>query len=145
MGGQRVGTFRAVDHSGGNLLIERRNKILKWPKCKTRLANLENRDAMGRIPVPANARLWKKRHRRSPEEYPEEYQPDEAYLPEHEIAIPDNIDLRDQPLSKEELMDIGQRALNAPEQDSYGPEDSHDVGIVFGGQQTGHVGPGERT
>ena len=53
---QWVGAFRGIDHSAGNLLIERRNKISKWPECKTRPPNLENLDEMGLVPIPVNAR-----------------------------------------------------------------------------------------
>ena len=34
------GAFRFIAHSAGNFPIERGNKILKWPKCKTRLVNI---------------------------------------------------------------------------------------------------------
>ena len=82
-----------------------------------------------------------KRNRWTAEEYPEEYQPASADLPEQEIDAPETIDLREQALTEADLMEIGQRALGAPEQDSYGPEDSHDVGIVFEGRQLGHTAP----
>merc|ERR1712112_594921 len=47
-----IGTFRVIAHSAGNLLIERGNKILKWPRCRTRLVNQECNDAMDTIPMP---------------------------------------------------------------------------------------------
>ena len=116
---QWIGAFRVIAHSDGNMLIGRGNKISKWPKCKTRLVNLENHDEMDRIPIPVDARVWNKRRRWLAEEYPGEYQPPNADMPDQEMAIPETVDLRDSPISEEELIDIGQKALGAPEQDGY--------------------------
>ena len=130
VGQQWVGAFRVFDHSAGNLLIERGNKIPKWPKCKTRLVNLENRDEMGRIPTPVNARVWNKRRRWMADEYPEGYRPGKANLPGREIAIPDTADIRDSSLPEEALVDIGQRTADAPEQGG----NSMEIGVIFDGQ-----------
>ena len=117
-------TIRAISHSAGNLLIGGGNEISKWRKCKARLSNLENRDEMGRVPVPANARVWNKRRRWLADEYPAEYRPTTADPPEHSIQIPDSVGIRDSSLSEEELMSIGKRATDAPGKDGYGPDDA---------------------
>ena len=96
---------------------------------------------MDRVPIPVNARAWNKRRRWLPEEYPEEYKPRTANLPYQEIAVPDTIDIRDSSPSEDELIGIGNQALDAPEQDGYGGAESLDIGVVFGGQQPGHVIP----
>ena len=141
---QRDGAFRVIAHSAGNLPIERGSKISKWPKCKTRLVNLENNDAMGQVPIPLNARAWARRKRWLDEEHPEEYQPSPANLPGQEIHVPETVDLRDAPVSEEDLINDAQRTLEAPEQDGYGgdsAEDGMEIGVVFDGNHPGHGRP----
>ena len=136
-----TGAFRVVAHSAGNLLIERGDKILKWPKCKTRMANLENRDEMGQIQIPANAKVWNKRKQWLEGEYPEDYQPHSSDLPDSNVAAPDVIDVHDSPMSEQELTQIGQQTLDAPEADGYGGEDPMGIGMIYDAQQPGHVIP----
>ena len=136
---QWVGTFRVIAHSAGNLLVGRGNKILKWPKCKTRMVHLEHNDDMDRIHIPVDGRTYTKRRRWLADEYPEEYQPAQADLPEQEIDSREIIDVRDSPISERELMRVGQQTLDAPDEDGYGPsEDAMDVGIVWDA-----LGPGQ--
>ena len=92
---------------------------------------------MGRVPIPANARVWNKRRRWLDGGYLEDYRPAKADLPGQEITIPDTIDIRDSSIAAEELMDTGQRTLDAPDQDA----DSMEIGLIFDGQQHGNVTP----
>ena len=97
---QWIGTFRVIAHSAGNLLIERGNKILKWPRCKTRLVNLENNDQMDNIHLPRRRNLkdgWRMR------EIPDDSEVIDRELTDEELEIPDSIDVTDQPINEEEL------------------------------------------
>ena len=75
------------------------------------------------------------------EEYPEAYRPARANLPDQEMTVQETIDIRDSPLSEAELVDIGKKTSDAPEQDGYGGEDSLGIGVIFDGSQHGHVRP----
>ena len=136
---QWVGTFRVIAHSAGNLLVGRNNKIAKWPKCKTRLANLEDNDEMDQIHIPAEGRMWHKRRRWLMEEYPEEYRPAELTIEDSEGDNIPTANAPGRPLSEEELMEIGQRVLDSPDPMDPTTEDAMDVGVVIDAQHPGHA------
>ena len=136
---QWVGTFRVIAHSAGNLLVERGNKILKWPKCKTRLVNLENNDAMDEIHIPAEGKMWNRRRRGKNDEYPEEFHPENITESRASASAPETINVRDSPLTEGELMEAGQRSLDTPDSIVDIPEDSHDVGVIFHSMSPSHA------
>ena len=136
-----TGTFRVIAHSAGNILVERGNKILKWPKCKSRLVNQENHDEMDNIPISLNAKAWNKRKEWLQEEFPEEYQPTHSQEPEAHADSGEVVDVQDSPLSEQQLMDMGQQILESPEQDGYGDDDTMDIGMIIDTHQPGHQWP----
>ena len=135
---QWAGACRAIAHSAGNLLVGRNNKIAKRPKCKTRLSNLEDNDAMGQVHIPAEGCMWRKRRRWLAEEYPEEYRPADLTQEDTGAGSGTNADAQIPPISEEELMEIGQRALDPNDPQDPSPEDAIDVGVVRDTQQPGH-------
>ena len=96
---------------------------------------------MDTIPIPTDARNRDKRKKWLEEGYPEDYQPPRADLPADALAVPETVDISDSPISNEELMDIGQHELEAPEQDGYGGEDAMDLGLVINSLQPGTTRP----
>lgn len=128
VGNHRVGTFRAIARPDGNLLIERRNKIPQRPKCKTRMANMGNRDEMDHAPTPPNARIWAKRRRWSAGEYPDAPQLHIPDLTGAKMKAMATIGIRDSPPPEGDLVEIGQQVLDSPEQGG----DPMVIGVVFG-------------
>ena len=98
---------------------------------------MENRDEMGKIPVPDDARLWSKRRKWSSGEYPGDFRPT-GITRKNKKSPPGTVDIRDSP-SEEELQNIGRQILDAPEQCGYGGEDSVDIGMAFGGNSHWHM------
>ena len=47
--GEWVGTFRALGRSTSNLILERGQKVLKWPKYKTRLVMAQPEEQLGNV------------------------------------------------------------------------------------------------
>ena len=93
------------------------------------------------IPIPLNAKALNKRQKWLAEECPEEYQPSHTQQQEDETDNTEVVDVQDSPLSEQELMDIGQQTLDAPDQDGYGGEDTMDIGMIIDTQQPGHQWP----
>ena len=137
VGKQWAGTLRAIAHSAGDLLVGRGNKILKRRKCKTRLVHLGNRDEMGRIHIPANARVWAKRRRRLADARPEESHPPNTELAGEEVEVPETVDVRDSPIPDGELVEIGQQIPDSPERG----DDPVEIGVMFDGRHYGRVFP----
>ena len=54
------------------------------------------------------------------EEYPEECQPPDAQIPDSMMTMPEAVDVQDSPISDQEVVEMGQEALEAPDQDVYG-------------------------
>ena len=75
------------------------------------------------------------------EESPEEYQPSHSNLPDDEVSIPEVIDVQDSPITKQELMDIGQQTMDAPELVGYGEEGPIDSGMIYDAHQHGRMWP----
>ena len=50
--GERVGTFRVLGRSSSNLIVERGQKVMKWPKYKTRLILAQREDKLEQAPDP---------------------------------------------------------------------------------------------
>ena len=75
------------------------------------------------------------------EEYPEECQPPDAQIPDSMMTMPEAVDVQDSPISDQEVVEMGQEALEAPDQDVYGGEDSLDIGLICETQRPGHVRP----
>ena len=136
-GKQWVGTCRVIAHSAGNILIERGNKILKCPKCKTRMVDLENHDGMAMVSIPVNDPVWTKRRRWLAEEYPDAIDSPNGELTDGEMEIRETIDIRDSPASEGELFGIGRQILDSPDQG----EDPMEIGSMFDGQHPGNVFP----
>ena len=61
IGKHRVGTFRVIDRSTGNLLVERLNTIPRRNNRKTRPVGMWNRGEVGRIPIALNSRISPKK------------------------------------------------------------------------------------
>ena len=128
-----IGTFRVIAHSAGNLLVERGNKILKWPRCRTRLMNQECNDSMDNIPMPqASRRLsdpW--RSAQPPDESATSHlKPvdDVMEIPE----LPDSIDEDDQPLDEWALIKETERThLSNAVKDEPMMEDHWDTGLIY--------------
>ena len=77
--GEWVGNFRALGHSPSNLIVERGEKVTKWPKYKTRLILTQPEEGLGTVVGPgtdgepsdkeptetAERRRYRVRHRKS--------------------------------------------------------------------------------
>ena len=123
-----IGTFRVIAHSAGNLLVERGNKILKWPRCRTRLANQECDDVMDNIPMPRTQRRVRDAWRAG--EIPDESDPSHMEWSEEEIGIPDVINIDDEPIDEGSLLRESERN-HYSKTDESAIEDSWEVGQVI--------------
>ena len=75
------------------------------------------------------------------QEYSEEYQPTHSPAQEDQVETDEVVDVQDSPLSEQQLIDIGKQALEAPEQDGYGGDDTTDIGMIIDTQQPGRQWP----
>ena len=122
-----IGTFRVIAHSAGNLLVERGNKILKWPRCRTRLVNQEHDDAMDSIPMPRTKRRLRDAWRTG--ELPDDMAPNQAELSEEEMELPEVINIDDEPIDEGALVREVEKHANLTF-DSPLVEDSWGTGLV---------------
>ena len=140
---QWIGTFRVIAHSAGNLLVERGNKILKWPRCRTRLVNQEDKDPMDTVPMqPRVTRNLRDGWRT--EEGLDDNQPINVDLSDVEMDESGivNIDVNDAPIIEEELIrgnqsDVQREAVNL----TIVQEDEWDNGVIWNALTAGQQRP----
>ena len=140
---QWIGTFRVIAHSAGNLLVERGNKILKWPRCRTRLVNQEDKDPMDTVPMqPRFTRNLRDGWRT--EEGPDDNQPINVDLSDVEMDESGivNIDVNDALITEEDLIRDNQNSASSDSANlMISGEDEWDTGITWNALTAGQQRP----
>ena len=139
IGGKWIGAFCAIARAAREVLVERVIKILKWPKCKTRLSIRDNRDVVCLILLPSRTRRGSPRPSAGGRNSGRRCA--ECDLPEDELEELEFIDIDDAPVDVDNLIrDSNNHHPESTNSSSMG-EDSWGAGLTSGSLAVGHRWP----